>query len=80
MKSITVGAPLNHAKYEVRCAEPKQKISVAIIRQGLSAVYDWIMRLKEVGTASCNNGSVVFRLVTANGTCHKAYGRNCMCY
>ncbi|MDM5318243.1 hypothetical protein QUF49_19785 [Fictibacillus sp. b24] len=35
-----------------------QKINVAIIRQGLSAVYDWIARLREVGTTSCSNGSV----------------------
>lgn len=55
-----------------------QKISVAIIRQGLSAVYDRIVSLRGVGTASCSNGSVEFRLVTASGTCHKACGRNCM--
>lgn len=33
-------------------------INVAIIRQGLSAVYDWIARFREAGTASCSNGSV----------------------
>lgn len=35
-----------------------QRINVAIMRQGLSAVYDWIARLREVGTTSSSNGSV----------------------
>ena len=50
---IIVGMPLNHDKEEERWVEPTQKINVAIIRQGLSAVYDRIVSLRGAGTASC---------------------------
>jgi hypothetical protein len=41
----------------------QKKSALAIINQGLSAVYGWIAG-EGVGTAPCKNGSVEFRLVT----------------
>jgi len=53
-----------------------QKFNVAIKRQGLSAVCDWIARLRGAGTASAKTVRMEFRLVIANGTCHEVCGRN----
>ncbi|MBL4953698.1 hypothetical protein JK635_16030 [Neobacillus sp. YIM B02564] len=57
----------------------QRKSALAIINQGLSAVWAGLLE-KERERLLVSNGSVEFRLVTANGACHNICGRNCICF
>ncbi|WP_041580554.1 hypothetical protein [Bacillus sp. 1NLA3E] len=53
----------------------QRKSALAIIKQGHSAVLTGLLE-KERERLLVNNGSVEFRLATANGACHDVCGRN----
>ncbi|MGF6952846.1 hypothetical protein QF028_005351 [Neobacillus sp. B4I6] len=55
----------------------QRKSALAIINQGLSAVWTGLLE-KEWERLLVSNGSVEFRLVTAIGACHDICGRNCV--
>ncbi|MCM3729547.1 hypothetical protein M3226_28600 [Neobacillus cucumis] len=57
----------------------QRKSALAIISQGLSAVWNGLLE-RERERLLASNGSVEFRLVTANGACHDICGRNCICF
>ncbi|WML24126.1 hypothetical protein [Neobacillus sp. OS1-33] len=57
----------------------QRKSALAIISQGLSAVWNGLLE-RERERLLASNGSVEFRLVTANGSCHYICGRNCVCF
>jgi len=51
----------------------KRKSALAIISQGLSAVWNGLLE-RERERLLASNGSVEFRLVSANGACHDYAG------